>query len=89
VRGLYYDQRHVAAQPERLRSLEEFLQRVAAGLHRAPPANRRDGIVNVTQSVMKFGNYPARERQPAGVFLLALTRASTLNCVDEMAGGLS
>src|SRR5215218_6366148 len=32
VRGLYYDQCHPAGQPERLRSLDEFLGRVGEGL---------------------------------------------------------
>lgn len=43
IRGRYYDQWHVAAQPEKLRSLDDFLARVServGGLGR--PLNARD-----------------------------------------------
>ncbi len=44
VRGLYYDQWRPAGQPERWRTLEEFLNRVTEGLARIRPVNARDAI---------------------------------------------
>jgi uncharacterized protein (DUF2267 family) len=42
VRGLYYDQWRPAGQPERVRTLDEFLDRVGEGLARIRPVNARD-----------------------------------------------
>jgi uncharacterized protein (DUF2267 family) len=42
VRGAYYDQFRPADQPERLRSLDEFLERVGAELATTRPVNVRD-----------------------------------------------
>jgi uncharacterized protein (DUF2267 family) len=42
VRGLYYDQWHSARQPDRLRTLEAFLERVGEGLQGTRPVNARD-----------------------------------------------
>jgi uncharacterized protein (DUF2267 family) len=47
VRGLYYDQWHPAGQPERLRSREEFLARVAEGL----AGGRAIGAEDATRTV--------------------------------------
>ncbi len=49
VRGLYYDQWHPAAQLERLRTLDEFLDRVEEGLQGIRPVNGRDA----TQAVFR------------------------------------
>ncbi|HWX46531.1 MAG TPA: DUF2267 domain-containing protein [Roseomonas sp.] len=42
VRGTYYDQWHPAAQPERTRTLQEFLARVESGLHGTRPLDVRE-----------------------------------------------
>ncbi|HEX6956371.1 MAG TPA: DUF2267 domain-containing protein [Ferrovibrio sp.] len=45
VRGLYYDQWHKPAEPERIRSQEEFLARVGAGLQGGTrPINTADAV---------------------------------------------
>jgi uncharacterized protein (DUF2267 family) len=49
VRGLYYDQWRPAAPPERLRTLDEFLERVGEGLQGIRPVNGRDA----TQAVFR------------------------------------
>ncbi|MBW8267937.1 DUF2267 domain-containing protein [Caldovatus aquaticus] len=51
VRGLYYDQWHVARQPEKLRSLDEFLQRVAEGLRGTRPMDVRDATLAVLRTL--------------------------------------
>ena len=60
VRGLYYDQYHPAGKPDRLRSLDEFLERVGEGLQGTRPANVRD----VTRAV--FGTL-SRHADPGQV----------------------
>ena len=47
VRGLYYDQWRPAAQPERYRSLDEFLRVVVDGLGAIRPVNPRDAARSV------------------------------------------
>jgi uncharacterized protein (DUF2267 family) len=42
VRGTYYDQWHLAPEPERYRSLDEFLERIGNGLQGIRPVNARD-----------------------------------------------
>jgi len=42
VRGVYYDQWHPARQPERVRDLDEFLERVADKVGGIRPVNIRD-----------------------------------------------
>jgi len=42
VRGTYYDQWHPAAQPERTRTLQDFLARVESGLHGTRPLDVRE-----------------------------------------------
>jgi uncharacterized protein (DUF2267 family) len=42
VRGLYYDQWRPEREPERYRSLDEFLERTAANLSMTRPVNPRD-----------------------------------------------
>jgi hypothetical protein len=42
VRVTYYDQRRPELQPERYRSLDEFLERVSAGLGGIRPVDPRD-----------------------------------------------
>lgn len=49
VRGLYYDQWHPAAQPERQRTLDDFLQRIEEGLHGIRPMDSR----SVAQAVFR------------------------------------
>lgn len=49
VRGLYYDQFDPARQPERVRTEEGFLERVADGLHGTRPVDVRDA----TQAVFR------------------------------------
>jgi uncharacterized protein (DUF2267 family) len=49
VRGLYYDQWHPAGQPQRLRTLDEFLVRVGEGLQGIRPISVRDA----TQAVFR------------------------------------
>lgn len=49
IRGLYYDQLHPARQPERSRTLDEFLARVDEGLKGMRPVNARDA----TQAVLR------------------------------------
>lgn len=51
VRGLYYDQWHVGRQPEKLRSLDEFLQRVAEGLRGTRPMNVREVTLAVLRAL--------------------------------------
>ena len=49
VRGLYYDQWHPAGKPEKLRSLDDFLQRINEGLQGARPAKVQD----VTRAIFR------------------------------------
>ncbi|HYZ33590.1 MAG TPA: DUF2267 domain-containing protein [Crenalkalicoccus sp.] len=49
VRGLYYDRWHPAGQPERVRTLDEFLERVDDGLQGIRPVDVRDA----TQAVLR------------------------------------
>jgi uncharacterized protein (DUF2267 family) len=42
VRGLYYDQWHLALEPNRARTLDEFLDQVGEGLKNIRPVNRID-----------------------------------------------
>jgi uncharacterized protein (DUF2267 family) len=49
VRGLYYDRWHVSSAPERVRSLDEFLNRVAEGLSGTRPMNPLD----ITRAVFR------------------------------------
>jgi uncharacterized protein (DUF2267 family) len=44
VRGAFYDQWRPAEQPERYRSLEDFLSRVAEGLNGTRPVNVQDAV---------------------------------------------
>src|SRR5829696_7022895 len=47
VRGTYYDQWRPELQPERYRSLDEFLERVVAGLGAIRPVDPRDAVRSV------------------------------------------
>jgi uncharacterized protein (DUF2267 family) len=47
VRGTYYDQWRPELQPERYRSLDEFLERVSAGLGGIRPVDPRDAARSV------------------------------------------
>ena len=49
VRGAYYDQFRPAHQPERLRSLDQFLERIGAELAMTRPVNVRDATRAVFQ----------------------------------------
>jgi uncharacterized protein (DUF2267 family) len=42
IRGAYYDQWHPAGQPERVRSADEFLERVGQEMANTRPVNLRD-----------------------------------------------
>jgi uncharacterized protein (DUF2267 family) len=53
VRGLYYDQWHPAGQPERLRTLDEFLGRVGEGLEGIRPVNVRDATRAVLRTLTR------------------------------------
>ncbi|WP_149537485.1 DUF2267 domain-containing protein [Siccirubricoccus phaeus] len=51
VRGLYYDQWQPAGQPERARTLDEFLGRVGDGLRGIRPVNARDAAQAVFRTL--------------------------------------
>jgi uncharacterized protein (DUF2267 family) len=51
VRGLYYDQWHSAGQPEQLRTLGGFLERVEGGLQGIRPVNVRDATLAVLHTL--------------------------------------
>jgi uncharacterized protein (DUF2267 family) len=53
VRGLYYDQWHSAGQPDRLRTLAEFLERVSEGLANIRPVNGRDATRAVFRTLSR------------------------------------
>ena len=59
VRGVYYDQWRPAEQPERYRSLEEFVRRVADNLGAIRPVNSHDAA----QSVFRVLNWHLPEGQ--------------------------
>jgi uncharacterized protein (DUF2267 family) len=56
VRGLYYDQWHPAGQPERLRTLDEFLRRVEDGLQGIRPVNVRDATLAVLRTLTRHAD---------------------------------
>lgn len=56
VRGLYYDQWHPARQPERLRTLEEFLGRVREGLEGIRPVDARDATQAVFRTLTRHAD---------------------------------
>lgn len=51
VRGIFYDAWHPAGKPDRIRSEEEFLERVAAELSDVRPVNRRDAVRSVMKAI--------------------------------------
>ncbi len=51
VRGIYYDQWRPAAQPERYRTLAEFLRKVVDNLGAIRPINPRDAARSVFQAL--------------------------------------
>lgn len=53
VRGTYFEQWRVAAQPERARSQEEFLERVAEKMSGTRPVNVRDATRTVLRVVTR------------------------------------
>ncbi|WP_372618105.1 DUF2267 domain-containing protein [Falsiroseomonas sp.] len=54
VRGRYYDQWHVAAQPERIRSLDEFLERISERMDgTGRPVNTRDATRAVLRTLSR------------------------------------
>lgn len=53
IRGLYYDQWRPGAQPVRERTVDEFLNRVAAGLGSTRPINARDAVQAVARTVSR------------------------------------
>jgi uncharacterized protein (DUF2267 family) len=53
VRGLYYDQWHPAGQPERLRTVDELLERVGDGLQGIRPVNVRDAMLAVFRTLAR------------------------------------
>jgi uncharacterized protein (DUF2267 family) len=53
VRGLYYDQWHPSRQPDRLRTLDEFLGRVKDGLQGIRPVNSRDATRAVFRTIFR------------------------------------
>ena len=53
IRGLYYDQWHPAGQPQRLRTLDEFLERVSQGLAQIRPVNARDATRAVFRTLSR------------------------------------
>jgi uncharacterized protein (DUF2267 family) len=78
VRGLYYDQWHAGDDQLKLRSRDEFLDRVAAGLKGTRPINVVDGVQVVFQVLNHYVEpgqvkkvrealpEPVRELWPAG-----------------------
>jgi len=56
VRGLYCDQWHPAGKPERLRTLDEFLQRVGGELRGTRPANVRDVTLAVFRTLSRHAD---------------------------------
>jgi uncharacterized protein (DUF2267 family) len=56
VRGLYYDQWHPASQPERLRTLDEFLGRVGEGLQGIRPVDVRDAAGAVFRTLSRHAD---------------------------------
>jgi uncharacterized protein (DUF2267 family) len=63
VRGLYYDQWHLALEPDLSRSLDEFLERVGEGLENIRPINR----VDATRAVFEVLNRHVTAGQVANV----------------------
>ncbi len=53
VRGVYYDQWHPASQPERLRTRDEFLERIAEKLRGSRPINVSDGARSVLRTLAR------------------------------------
>jgi uncharacterized protein (DUF2267 family) len=53
VRGTYYEQWHVASQPTRLHTVDEFLERVTEGLHGTRPVNVREATLAVMRTVAR------------------------------------
>ena len=53
VRGVYYDQWHPASQPERLRTRDEFLERIAEKLRGSRPINVSDGASSVLRTLSR------------------------------------
>lgn len=53
VRGLYYDRWHPATTPERYRSLDEFLERVAEDMRSTRPTAAEDAIRAVFTVLMR------------------------------------
>ena len=51
VRGIFYDAWHPAGKPDRIRSEEEFLERVAAELSDVRPVNMRDAVRSVMKAI--------------------------------------
>ena len=56
VRGLYYDQWRPAGQPERLRTLDEFLGRVGEGLQGIRPVDVRDATQAVFRTLTRHAD---------------------------------
>ena len=53
VRGLYYDQWHPAGDPDRFRTLDEFLERVAEGMNGVRPLNIPDAAQAVLRTLSR------------------------------------
>jgi uncharacterized protein (DUF2267 family) len=53
VRGVYYDQWHPAAEPERTRDLDEFLERVADKIHGIRPVDVQDATRAVFRTLSR------------------------------------
>jgi len=56
VRGLYYEQWHPAGKPERLRTLDEFLQRVSGELRGTRPADVREVTLAVFRTLSRHAD---------------------------------
>jgi uncharacterized protein (DUF2267 family) len=85
VRGLYYDQWHPAGQPDRLRTLDEFLERVNSRLHGIRPVNARDATRAVFRTLSRHAD-PGQ----IGKVVDALpeeVRALWLGALDPVAAG--
>ena len=67
VRGLYYDQWHPAGQPDRLRTLDEFLERVNGRLHGIRPVNARDAARAVFRTLSRHAD-PGQIAKVVGPF---------------------
>jgi uncharacterized protein (DUF2267 family) len=53
IRGLYYDQWHPAGEPDRFRTLDEFLERVAEGMNGVRPVNIPDAAQAVFRTLSR------------------------------------